>query len=335
MTSRELVCRTLEFDSPARIPRQMWLLPWAVQQYPEPSRRLQRDFPDDIGSSPSFLKQFPHISGEKHTPGTYIDEWGCVFQNLQAGVIGEVKEPLLHDWSRIEDLRVPTEALSVDTNKVNEFCASSELFLLAGTCPRPFERAQFLRGTVNLFMDFMDRPTELDRLLAILHGLYVKEMELWAKTDVDALYFMDDWGSQKALLVSPDLWRELFKPLYREYAEIAHRNGKYIFMHTDGYVLDIFPDLIELEIDAVNSQIFCMGVEEIGKKFAGEITFWGEMDRQQILPNGSLDEVIAASRLMKSSLHRGGGLIAQCEFGAGANPENVRAFFEFWEREAT
>ena len=57
-------------------------------------------------------------------------------------------------------------------------------------------------------------------------------------------------------------------------------------MHSDGNILKIYPQLIELGLDAINSQIFCMGVENL-EPFAGKITFWGEMDRQHLLVNGS------------------------------------------------
>jgi len=57
--------------------------------------------------------------------------------------------------------------------------------------------------------------------------------------------------------------------------------GKKIFMHSDGHTLDIYPDMVELELDAFNSQIFCMGVQELAP-FAGKITFWGEIDRQHV-----------------------------------------------------
>ena len=143
---------------------------------------------------------------------------------------------------------------------------------------------------------------------------------------------MDDWGGQQSMLVSPAVWREIFKPLYTAYIDIARDAGKYMIMHSDGYITDIIPDLIELGLHAINSQVFCMGVQELGEKFAGRITFWGELDRQQLLPHGSAADIIAASRLMRHHLYRDGGLIAQCEFGAGAKPDNVRTFFEFWDQ---
>ena len=86
--------------------------------------------------------------------------------------------------------------------------------------------------------------------------------------------FMDDWGLQKGLLMNPALWVEIFKPLYKDFIDIAHKNNKKIFMHSDGYILDIIPHLIELGLDAVNSQVFCMGLENL-KQFKGKITFWG------------------------------------------------------------
>jgi uroporphyrinogen-III decarboxylase len=98
-------------------------------------------------------------------------------------------------------------------------------------------------------------------------------------------------------------------------------------MHSDGYITDFIPDLIEIGLDALNSQVFCMDVEELGQRFGGQITFWGELDRQHLLPNADLVEIEAAAQRLKSVFHHDGGFIAQCEFGPGARPENVHAFF--------
>lgn len=142
---------------------------------------------------------------------------------------------------------------------------------------------------------------------------------------------MDDWGAQRSLLINPELWREVFKPLYRDYANIAHSHGKKLFMHSDGNILDIYPDLIEIGIDCLNSQLFCMGVENL-EQYAGQICFWGEIDRQHILPYGSLQDVEDAVKLVHKHLWKRGGCIAQLEFGPGASPENVYKAFETWDK---
>jgi uroporphyrinogen-III decarboxylase len=201
-------------------------------------------------------------------------------------------------------------------------------------CPRPFEQLQFLRGSENLYLDLADPPAELLAFMRELHAFYCEVLETWAGTAVDALRFMDDWGSQRALLIAPALWRELFKPMYRDYAQIAHSHGKKLFMHSDGHIAAIYPDLVEIGIDAVNSQLFCMGLEDLAP-FAGRITFWGEIDRQHLLSDGTPAEIDRAVRRVHANLWRQGGCIAQCEFGAAARPENVRQVFASWNDPAT
>ncbi len=331
MTSRELVVDCLEFRDPPRVPRQLWTLPWAETAWPAELAAIRERFPDDIVTSPHFLREPLRTSGEEYGPGPYVDEWGCRFESAQSGIIGQVKEARVRSWADVDGLRVPRERLSVDLGKVDDFCARSRAFVLSKAWIRPFELVQFLRGPETLYVDLVERPEGLFRLLDRVHSFYKEELELWASTDVDGLVFADDWGGQSSLLVSPALWRDIFKPVYRDYVEIAHRHGKYAFMHSDGHIAAILPDLVEIGVDALNAQLFCMDVEAIGRSFAGKLTFWGEVDRQRLLPYGTPAEVAAAVRTARRALWRGGGAIAQCEFGIGARPENVAAVFEAWE----
>ncbi len=331
-TPRELVHQALEFRNPARAPRQLWLLPWAEIYHPEAVAEIRAAFPADIDGCPGYLREPTRAKGDATEVGTFVDDWGCEFVNLQRGVIGEVKNPLVRDWAEdTAKIHIPLEWLSVDTDQASRFCAGSDRFVMAGCCPRPFEQLQFLRGSADLYVDLLVQPPEMTAFLAKMHRFYCDLLELWVKTDVDGVMFMDDWGSQQGLLIDPALWRELFKPLYRDYIQIAHGAGKKIFMHSDGHTLDIYPDLVELGLDAFNSQIFCMGVENLAP-FAGKITFWGEIDRQHILPEATPDEVADAVAKVHAALWKNGGCIAQCEFGAGARPENVREVFAAWDR---
>jgi uroporphyrinogen decarboxylase len=261
----------------------------------------------------------------------FVDHWGCKFTNVQRGVIGEIKEALIQgeNFEDIDKLRIPVENLTIDIGKVNEFCANTDKFVLAGACPRPFERLQFLRKTDQLYVDLIVQSDGLKELIRRMHNYYCSLLEVWAKTDVDALMFMDDWGSQRGLLINPKLWVSIFKPIYKDFIDIAHTHGKKIFMHSDGHILAIYPHLIELGLDAVNSQLFCMGLENL-KPFRGKITFWGEIDRQHLLPEGTLEDIENAVKSVKEALWSNGGCIAQCEFGAGAKPENVRKVYETW-----
>lgn len=332
--SKELVLKALAFEKSARIPRQLWTLPWAKIHYPDILAEIQSDYPDDIISAPmARLKPAPLMRGDKFAVGERRDEWGCVFVNMQAGIAGEVKNPLVTDeeWLDADRVHIPEENLALDTEAIRTFCKENQdKFILSACFPRPFERLQFIRGTEALLMDLLSQPAGMMDFIEKLHEHYCQELELWAQTDVDGLQIMDDWGAQRDLLINPVLWRELFKPLYQDYVKIAHRYGKKLFMHSDGNILKIIPDLIELGVDALNAQLFCMGLDAL-RPFGGKITFWGEMDRQHLLPSGSLEDIQEAVRASHDALYREGGCIAQCEFGPGANPQNVRETFRCWD----
>lgn len=332
MTSRELVYKTLEFrNTDNRVPRQMWLLPWAETNYGPMVDRIHKEFEDDIVTAPCILRTKTISKGDPYKIGEYTDEWGCRFNNIHEGIIGEVKEPLIQDedWEDADHIHIPVEWLDFDVDAVNEFCRNTDKFVLSGCCPRPFEQLQFIRTTEELYMDLMDPPENMKNFIQKMHSFYCELVEKWAKTDIDALFFMDDWGSQNSLLINPRLWDEIFRPLYRDYIAIAKKYGKKTFMHSDGNTRDIYPKMIELGLDAFNSQIFCIGIDEL-EKYKGKITFWGEIDRQHLLPDGSTEDIENAVKEVYDRLWADGGCIAQCEFGPGARPENVYTVFKTW-----
>jgi len=340
MNSRERVRRTLRHDNPDRVPRELWALPGIGMLRQDELDALLAKYPSDFigpevttGTGPDVHYETGYRSqGTPNVIGTYVDEWGCPFVVAEHGVIGEVKNPPLADWAALDTLKPPDEILIMaDFDKVDASCAKTDLYVKAGTTVRPFERMQFLRGTEELYMDLAWGVSEVMRLRDLVHEFFLREIEAWTNTDIDGISFMDDWGAQNSLLISPKMWRELFKPLYIEYIDMIHAAGKDVFFHSDGYIMDIIPDLIEIGVDAVNSQLFCMDIEEIGRRFKGQITFWGEIDRQWVLPFGTPDDVRTAVRRVRSALDDGtGGLIAQCEWGNDVSSENMEAVYETW-----
>jgi len=332
-TPRQLVCQTLDFASPKRVPRHLWTLPWAEMYHPGVVERINQDFPGDIASPTGFLTKPLRTQGQQYEIGTYTDEWGCVFTNYQRGVIGEVKDPLIkgENWEDKDNLRLPVELLSVDKDVINAFCRSSDRFVTGGISVNPFERLQWIRGSEQLYVDMALRAPGMFDVLKKIHAFNCELLTILASTEVDALTVFDDWGAQRGLLINPQMWVEMYKPIYVDYVKIAHSHGKRLFMHSDGYTLDIIPHLIEIGVDAANLQLFCMGLEKL-RPFRGKITFWGEIDRQYLLARASLAEVEQAVIAVKDTLWANGGCIAQCEFGAGARPENIHKVFETWDK---
>ena len=336
-SSRERVIRTLKFEYPDRVPRQAWHLPWFKENFPVDFSRLQEEFPDDIIFSVAVYEPSAKVNGNQFQKGTYCDEWGCIFENLQDGIIGEVREPILTDLKDLSKIQPPYDTIPENQDKardeVNRYCSLSDRFILAQTGPRPWERYQFLRGSENAMIDLMTERDQVKKALKLIHDFYMKELEFWVKTDVDGIMFLDDWGSQNSLLISPKIWRELFRPLYQDFADIAHQNGKFLFMHSDGNIMQIYQDLIEIGIDAVNSQLFVMDMNELKETAKGKITFWGEIDRQHVLISEDESVVREAVRKVANHLYDpAGGIIAQFELGLGTYPSNGAIIFDEWNK---
>jgi len=329
---KEMVRKAVCFQGPERVPRDCWVLPWAAKHYPEEVAALREEYPMDFAEAGVELKKLPHMKSDRHSRGESVDEWGCRWINIQEGAIGEVKEPLIATWGDLGRARPPYEALEGAFDRVDENCAATDRFVL-GAIGTIFERMQHLRTTEQLFVDLMEQPRELFMLRDLIHEFNLTMLEKLAATAVDGMLIGDDWGAQNALLMPPTLWREFFKPCYAEYVDLAHRTGKFFFVHSDGHIMEIYEDLIEIGVDAINSQLFCMDIEEIARRFKGRICFWGEIDRQHVLPSPDVSDVTSAvARVVDALYDPAGGVVAQCEYGLATRPENVRELYAAWER---
>lgn len=278
------------------------------------------------------------ISGRLGGKGVHVDHWGCEWFALEEGVCGEVKGHPLENWENLDSYRVPEKFLEeLDLSGVNRFCRETDKFVIPlwePYMPNLFERMQHLRGTENLFMDLAYGDGRVYRLIEKLNSYYFPLVERWAETDVDAIQIADDWGTQRSLLISPEMWREYFKPVYRQYCEIARKHHKYVVMHSDGFIEDILDDLVEIGVNAINSQLFCMDIEKLAEKYHHKLAFWGEIDRQYIQVFGSTDDVRkAVDRISKAFFQYGKtGFVAQCFYTMGTPEENKRAEWAAWEK---
>ena len=342
MTGRERVLRALNFEPTDRVPMDIWVLPAARLAHGEAFAQLQKRYEDRIDIM-SFVGPFDHgFTPEYYMVGTFTDPWGSVWRNLQPGVVGEVKQPVFADYEamrgyvspKAEFLRQWEQHKPALEQQLREARKTGK-FLIGGWVS-VFERLQFLRGTEDLYCDIALEEPELFGLIELVMDYLRAYVDAWAQMDVDAIPFGDDWGTQISLLISPKSWVKLFKPLYQELFDRIHAAGKKVFFHSDGYIFDLYPHFIEMGVDAINSQLWCMGVEKVAEQFAGKITFWGEISRQNTLPNGTPVDVKASARKMMQLLRvNGGGLIGQSEMNRDVPLANVQAFYEAWDEEET
>ncbi len=181
----------------------------------------------------------------------------------------------------------------------------------------------------NLFVDIASRPKELYRLLDDMLAFNLAWIDKWIALDYDGLHFADDWGAQHRLLIRPDSWRKLFRPLYAEMFSKVHDAGMHVWYHTDGVINDIFADFIEIGVDVINCQVAVIGHDWIARNIRGKVAFRTDIDRQFVLPFGSPDEVKAeVRRTFDACGGPEGGIIACGEIGPDVPLANIRAMYE-------
>ncbi len=332
MTGRERVKATLTFNNPDRPPRDLWTLPYILLFRQDELDAIREAYPMDfvsINRSPERVEKYKQNAAKV---GSYTDDWGSVWHVAEIGVSGEVRHPILADWANLATFQPPWHLIrNQDMDIIKRACQSTDKFTLSDRTVRPFEQLQFLRGTEALYYDIGYGTAEFRTLLEMVHEYYLEDVAGWCKTNVDGIGMMDDWGSNRNLLINPKTWRELFKPLYKEYCDMIHAAGKFAFFHSDGDISAIYGDLIEVGMDAINSQLFVMDIEEIARLYKGRVTFWGEIDRQHVLPFGTPEDVREAVMRVRRALDDGtGGVIAQCAWGKDNSKENVEAVFRSW-----
>jgi len=111
--------------------------------------------------------------------------------------------------------------------------------------------------------------------------------------------FSDDWGTEQATFISPQLWDEFFKPRYKRMFDAIHAVGWHVWMHSCGKVNAILGSLVDIGLDVINlQQPTVLGIEEIGGEFRGRICFSSLCDIQHTLPFKGAEEIREEARLL-------------------------------------
>ena len=173
-----------------------------------------------------------------------------------------------------------------------------------------FERLWTLRGFENVLMDAAAEPDFFEQLVRRVADHQFAVVERLVQLPVDAVYFSDDWGDQRGVILGPERWRRYIKPhLARMYRRV-HEAGKLTISHCCGNVRDIIPDLIEIGLDCLQSvQPEAMDPYELKRRWGDRMAFYGGVGSQRLLPFGTPDEVRTEVRTLCREMGRGGGYI--------------------------
>lgn len=150
-----------------------------------------------------------------------------------------------------------------------------------------FLRLTYLRGFNNLMLDIgSDRP-ELYELIAVVENYWFEVVRRWVELGVDTIGFGDDLGLQHALPISPNDWRKYIKPSYKRILSYCRAHGVHTSLHSDGYIVDIIPDLIECGVSVLNPQDLVNGLENLKRLAKGKVYINLDIDRQNITVFGT------------------------------------------------
>jgi uroporphyrinogen decarboxylase len=128
--------------------------------------------------------------------------------------------------------------------------------------------------------------------------------------DFEGIYFGDDWGSQQGLIMGPECFRKYIKPFLKELVAKVKKHGKYVLLHCCGNIEEVLPEIIEIGVDAYNTvQPEIYDLQKIKNEYGKDLTFWGAISTQQLLPRASAEEVYEKSVKTIKTLGKGGGYI--------------------------
>jgi uroporphyrinogen decarboxylase len=255
----------------------------------------------------------PSVSISEAPGPYYTDRYGTTWQVDRRPfhlVEPALKSPSLEDFSLpgVEELLTPAwkeEALGFIEQHQG-------YFLVVGFGFGLWERTWALRGFDNALMDAAAEPDFFEELvdqvadhqLAIIDGL----LEL----PVDGIMFSDDWGYQRGILLGPERWRRLLKPRLAQMYARVHGAGKVTLSHCCGSVAEIMPDIIEIGLDVLESvqpEAVGMNPYELKRRYGTQITFWGGLGSQSVIPFGTSAEIKAEVERLCREMGRGGGYI--------------------------
>lgn len=303
-------------------------------------------------NSPDFFenlrKECPDVSigisrnPEREKENFIKDKWGCIWHFPGNYLDGQVVGHPLENWDAFESYVPPDPEENRDweeekkriekekkEGKVSSAGVEHGFFYLLLT---------YLRGFNNFMLDIGLGEPRLKKLIELITDYWKKVVKKLIELKPDIIYFGDDLGHQNTLPIRPEKWRELIKPSYKEIFSICRKEGIDVYLHTDGYIVDIIPDLIEVGVTILNPQDIVNGIDNLEKYAKGKISIDLDIDRQKITPFGKPEEIDNHIKKCVEKLgSRNGGLLLLYGAYPGTPKENIaqviksmQKYYKFW-----
>lgn len=204
-----------------------------------------------------------------------------------------------YPWPKVENLDF--------TAVLAELRGSGDIYRASGMwCPF-FHLLGDLFGMEGYFIKMYTHPEVVHAVTRRMVDFFLAGTEKLFKEageEIDGFFFGNDFGTQRDILVSPECFREFIFPYFKELTDLGHAYGKQVILHSCGAIDKVIPDLIRLGVEALHplqARAEGMGAEEL-RRYQGRVTFFGNIDTQDLLVNGTPEEVAADVRRVKRLL---------------------------------
>lgn len=342
---RENLLRLLHRKGYEYVPAEFFLCPHLIDVFHEqektdesyfdyfkmPWRRLPDLKPDDDDRS----RFEPYHEGQHYDE---IDEWGVGHYATPTSMhMTHMLNPLESADSEEELEAYPLPTYSEKNNgelaKQAQALKNRGLAVIGNMQCTVWETSWYIRGMENLMMDMFSEDPMAAIILDRVTAMSVSRAQLYARAGADILYLGDDVGTQKALMMSPQMYREWLKPRLAKVIDAAKAINPEIlvFYHSCGYVEPLIPDLIEVGVDVLNPiQPECMDAEKIIKEYGDVLSFHGTIGTQSIMPYGTPEEIREMTfRMLDTAGDRGGLFVAPTHLLEPEVPwENILAYVQ-------
>ena len=313
-----LLTQAMRFESPDTLPVSIGILPAAWLHYGEELQRLIDCYPQFFHGQKTDLEHIKDNMPSSYHAGTYTDEWGCVWTNLKEGNEAIVTGHPVKTEEDIRSLKIPE--------------------LRSGSLPHGFMYLRLLDlcGFENAMLLFAEEGEPLQILIDKVTEYNMYQVAAVLPRMGEMIYFGDDLGLQRGLAIGAERWRRYLKPCFRKLYGIvkAYKPEQLIYMHTDGCIYEIMPDLVECGVDMINPQFSANGLDNLVRVCRKEnrIAINLDLDRQYFpygTRSGLFDHV---GECVESLYLPEGGLGLNIEFNYDVPLENMAAVLDAAEK---
>lgn len=339
MKAKSRVHAALRREPVDRVPVWMWFHPDTARQLGElleiPPSQVALALGDDIRqtwiSNNYAMEGIVHeFQGETHT-----DFWGVEW--IKEGPFNQIRRSPLQDADEGEIMayRYPFERIpELLANMEPVMASSGDYFVGCDVSPCLFEMVCRIRGMEAASMDLAASP-ELAQAMLEQAGAFAVRLSQAAceRFPIDWLWTGDDVAGQQGMILSPRCWRSMIRPYLASIFQVGKSRGLWVAYHCCGALRPIIPDLIEIGLNVLNPiQCNCPGMDplDLKKEFGTALSFMGGVDTQQLLPQGSSEDVYRATRrLVEGMTIDGGGYILAASHAVSPETplENILAMY--------